>query len=288
MRLFCSCLLLLQVVYCEIYKNAEGVYSFTSNGGFQVSMVIVTNDGVIVIDPMNVQHSEQMLREIRSITDQPVKLVFYSHNHWDHAGGGQVFKDVGATIMAHQEAYKWLQSNPGPDVVLPDLIWSGEQSDVRLGGTLVQRHYFGSSHGLGMNAFVLPGVRVAFIADNVTPNRVGFMFLPDFDIDGWMRTLGKLGKLDFDTAIFSHTHNPEPLKGGDKEDVEEMRQYVQDIRDGIKSELGKGTNPFVIPSTLKLPKYQNWANYEEWLPLNIWAIMLQDNLMGPYSKHSVP
>jgi len=36
-----------------------------------------------------------------------------------------------------------------------------------------------------------------------------------------------------------------------------------------------------IPSTVKLPKYEHWAMYNEWLPLNIWRVML-DMHMGPF------
>merc|ERR1740128_613208 len=277
-------LLLLQVLpsFSKTYEVADGVYSFTKNNAY-LSMFVVTGSGVIVTDPSNMEHSKQMLKEIKEITNKPVKWVFYSHNHWDHIAGGQVFKDVGATIIAHKEAYDWLKSNPGKDVVLPDYLWWGNEKSLTLGGKTLELHYFGSSHGLGMTAFVLPNERVAYIADNVTPNRVGFAFLPDFDIEGWKYTLGKYLALDFDKAIYAHNANPEPVEGGDKEDVILERQYIQDIQDGISAELKKGTNPNAIASTLKLPKYEKWAMYKEWLGLNIFAVLLQNN-MGPFAR----
>merc|ERR1711892_476566 len=85
-------LVLLQVIssLCETYEIADDVYSFTTTNAY-FSMFVVTGSGVIVIDPSNLEHSKQMLKEINDITSEPVKWVFYSHNHWDHIAGGQVF-----------------------------------------------------------------------------------------------------------------------------------------------------------------------------------------------------
>jgi len=264
----------------QTYEISDGVFSFTDDGAY-ISMFVVTGDGVMVIEPVRLDHSRLMLQAIRNITSEPVKHLFYSHNHWDHAAGGQVFKDVGATIIAHEDAYDWLVANPGPDVILPDEKWSGKQKDITLGRVTMELRYFGANHGLGNTVFLIPSAKVAFIADNVTPNRVGFATMPDFNIKQWERSLGEYLELDFEKAIYSHNNNPEPIKGGDKEDIAEMKQYIKDIRDGIHAEFKKGTNPFLIPSTLKLPKYKDWVGYEQWLTMNIWAVLLDEH-MGPY------
>ena len=70
----------------------EGIYSFSLNGAW-ISMFIITSDGVMVIDPMNVEHSKAMLQEIRKFTDLPIRYLFYSHNHYDHTKGGKVWPD---------------------------------------------------------------------------------------------------------------------------------------------------------------------------------------------------
>jgi glyoxylase-like metal-dependent hydrolase (beta-lactamase superfamily II) len=270
------------LVFSATYEIADGVYSFTSATGY-VSMFIVTGEGVMVIEPVSSQHSTEMVQAISDITDEPIKYLFYSHNHWDHASGGQVFKDLGATIISHEYAYQYIEANPGPDQILPDEVWSGRQNDVTVGGVTLELYYFGGSHGVGMTAFLLPVAKVAYIADNVSPNRVGMATLPDFDIKQWERTLGEYLKLDFEKAVFTHNNYPEPLKGGDKEDVVQMISFLKDIRDGIYAELDKGTNPGLIPTTLKLPQYEHWDMYEEWLPMNIWAIFLQEPIsMGPF------
>ena len=64
-----------------------------------------------------------------------------------------------------------------------------------------------------------------------------------------------------------------------------MMQFIKDIRDGIHAEFKKGTNPYLIPSTVKLPKYKDWAFYDQWLEMNIWAVFLDEH-MGPYLNRS--
>ena len=80
------CLLLLQVfplVFSDTYQVSDGVYSFISDSGY-VSMFILTGEGVMVVEPINSKHSALMLEAIGTLTTEPVKYVFYSHNHSMH------------------------------------------------------------------------------------------------------------------------------------------------------------------------------------------------------------
>ena len=60
---------------------------------------------------------------MREQTRAPIRYLFYSHNHYDHCKGGAVWKEEGATILAHIEAYEFIRANPSPDLVVPDLTW---------------------------------------------------------------------------------------------------------------------------------------------------------------------
>ena len=59
-------------------------------------MFVVTTDGVIAIEPVNAKHAEGMVAAIKSVTDQPIRYLLHSHNHWDHSAGGKAFRDAGA------------------------------------------------------------------------------------------------------------------------------------------------------------------------------------------------
>ncbi len=258
-------------------KIADDVYVY--DAGMYLSMFMVTKEGVIVIEPVSSAHSKGMLKAIRSVTDKPIRYLLISHNHWDHANGGQVFRDEGATIVAHVEAYEWMKANPHDDLALPDESWAGLRKDIVLGGRTVELHYMGMNHGLGMTVFRLPKEKIIYVADLVAPKRVLFSIVPDFNIGEWKRTLKEIEALDFGLAVYSHNASGQPT--GTKAHVTQTIEYIEDIQSAIMAEFKKGT-PFVeIPNAVKLPKYKDWAMYEQWLSLNVWRIML-DGGMGPF------
>lgn len=262
----------------SVIQVADGVYAFDPGDGYN-SMFIVTDEGVIAIEPANSRHAEGMLEAIASVTDQPVKFLLHSHNHWDHSNGGNVFRDAGATIIAHEEAIAWMEGNPHPDLALPDESWSGDKSEITLGGTTLELHYLGMNHGLGMTVFLLPEEKIAYIADLVTPNRVLFAIVPDFNIKEWLRSLDEVAQLDFDKAVYSHSESGSPI--GTKEDVTLTAAFITDLQAAIGAEFQKGTGLTDIPGAVKLPKYEHWVGYDMWLPLNVYRVML-DMFMGPF------
>ena len=259
---------------------ADGVYSYQGPTTY-ISMFVVTDEGVIVVDPINTGHAEGLVTAIKSITNQPIRYVVHTHNHWDHSGGGQVFRDEGATIIAHIDAYSWMQANAHPDMVLPDESWGGSRKDVVLGGATLELHHFGASHGHGMTVPVVAGERVGYIADLVGPNRLPFFFLPDFTVSELERTLGEILKLDMDKVVYTHNARPDPLQGGTKQDVADTLQYLQDLRAALAAEIASGTPPREAPDAVRLPKYEGWVMYDEWLALNAWKIWLEGHL-GPF------
>ena len=81
--------------------------NFISNAGF-----VVTDDGVVVIDALGSPTlANELLAEIRRVTPQPVRYVIVTHYHADHIYGLQVFKAVGAKIIAHGEGREYLNSD---------------------------------------------------------------------------------------------------------------------------------------------------------------------------------
>jgi glyoxylase-like metal-dependent hydrolase (beta-lactamase superfamily II) len=252
----------------QLVEVGDGIYSY--GDGFIYTGIVVTDEGVIVIDPMNPQHAELTLEAIRGITEQPMRYVIYSHNHWDHTGGGHVFKDAGATILSHVDARNWLLEHPNPNVVVPDEVWEGNRYDLALGGKTIELYFFGPSHGEGMTVTRFAEDRIIFIADLVTPNRVGFGTLPAFFPAEWESTLTEIEALDFDTAMFTHGEPFGPLSA-----VTQMREYLQDLRGAIFAEFQKGTPFLAIPDSLELPKYEDWAGYDDWLSLNAWRFLME-------------
>jgi glyoxylase-like metal-dependent hydrolase (beta-lactamase superfamily II) len=81
-----------------------GIYSAIGTGILNVgsnSAVIVNRDDVLVVDShITPEAARVMLREIKTITDKPVRFLVNTHFHFDHTDGNQVFgPDV--EIVAH-------------------------------------------------------------------------------------------------------------------------------------------------------------------------------------------
>ncbi len=242
-------------------------------------MFVVTSEGVIVVEPVNTDHAQALLKAIRSVTDKHIRYLLHSHNHWDHSGGGQVFRDVGATIVSHVEGYEWMKANPHPDMALPNESWAGNRKDIVLGGRTMELHCMAVNHGLGMTVFRFPKEKIVYIADLVTPNRVLFAMAPDFNMKEFVRTLKEIEKIDFDKTIYSHSQTKEPF--GSKAEVRQTLQFIEYLENAIFSEFKKGTSFDEVPIAVKLPQYKDWAMYDARLPLNVWKIMLE-KYMGSF------
>jgi len=219
-----------------------------------------------------------MLAEIRNITQAPIRYLFLSHNHYDHIKGAQVFRDEGASVISHIEAYEYMEANPTKDVILPDQTWSGDRRDFSLGGVTMELHYLGLSHGLGMTSFLLQPQKVGYIADNSVPNGLPFVFLPDYNIKGLENTLRTYMSYDVEQIIFSHSNFEDPLTPGTKDNLQFWLDYIKELRDEVRTEISNGGNAFAL--NIELPKYENLPFYKEWLPLNALMIAMNE-FLGP-------
>jgi len=247
---------------------APNVYSFGGGGYF--SMFVVTDAGVVVMDPVDPDFAAAMRLSIAEVTPQAPVFVIYSHDHWDHIRGGAVFKSEGATIISHQLARESILARPHPDVVVPDIAWSGDQRDITFGGTDFELYYFGENHGNGMTGVLLPAERVLFTVDLVKPQTVGFAILPETSPRQWVRTLFEIDALPFDTILMGHRDHSAP-----KSVVAEQRQFLIDLDNAVQARLDAGQSPFSIPDTLELPQYQTWEDYDEYLSLNTWRVVFE-------------
>jgi glyoxylase-like metal-dependent hydrolase (beta-lactamase superfamily II) len=247
---------------------APGLYSFGAGLAFNAFMI--TDDGVIVMDSFDKDFANASLEAIRKLTDKPIRYLVYSHNHYDHISGGEVFKAAGARILSHEATAAWLKSHPSPDVVMPDETWSGPRSELKLGKSQVDLLYFGANHGEGMTVFHFPREKVIFTIDLVVPKRVAFAYMPDFSPREWERTLAEMLELDFEQVMFAHN-----AAVGPRTSVTEQLKFLQDLRAAILAEFKKGTRFMQIPNTVKLPQYETWDGYKEWLPMNTWRVLLE-------------
>jgi glyoxylase-like metal-dependent hydrolase (beta-lactamase superfamily II) len=212
---------------------APGLYTFGSFG--ERSIFVVTEDGVIATDPTSAEHAGAMRAAIAALTDQPVRYLVYSHQHWDHALGGQIFKDEGATVVSHENCVAHFRATPNAGVVMPDQTVTGGES-IRLGGRKLKLMYFGRNHGDCMLVMQLDGTDVLFVGDLVTPYSVGLGFFPDYYPGDYVRSLREIEALPgWSRMIGNHGIPVAP-----KEALVQRRRYLEALMDAVKAALERG------------------------------------------------
>ena len=146
----------------ELEDLGDGLYAF--RGGAYRNIFLVTSEGVIVTDPLSTDKAKVLREQIATITDKPVKFVAYSHSHWDHVSGGQLFKDEGAEVVAQERCATNIKETPHPDVVPPDITFKDKYS-IELGDHSLDMHYFGPSHDDCMVVMIAKPANILFVID---------------------------------------------------------------------------------------------------------------------------
>ena len=120
---------------------APGIYLFQTPPYGDVgldgnSVAVVSDDGVLVFDANGTPAAARaVLAEIRKLTRQPVRYLVYSHWHWDHWYGAQVYADAfpNLVIISHATTRALMAgpaiafNQPGLDRQLPAHIHDIEE-----------------------------------------------------------------------------------------------------------------------------------------------------------------
>src|SRR5215813_9530030 len=190
-----------------IQQVKPGLYMVAGAGAN--SLVRVTSAGVILMDTKlpGEQNYNDLVAQIKTVTDQPVKFVIVTHHHADHTGNTGKFIEAGAQVLGHENLKRNLetyQNNPLP--AQPNLTYPGSEYVVKLGGVEVQVHHFGRSHTSGDSIVYYPDLKVVALSDALTTGTTG----PLIDYAGvagggsaleWKQVLNRVLALDFDAAI---------------------------------------------------------------------------------------
>ena len=211
--------------------------NFISNAG-----VVVTPAGVVVVDGLGSPGlAASLVSQIRKITPLPVTHVIVTHYHADHVYGLQVFKDLGATILAHGAAQPYLHSdtarlrlqasrqalapwvNDDTRLVAADQ-WLTTKTVLTLGGVDIVVQPVGPSHTPEDLVVYVPSERVLFSGDVVFRGRIPFVGQADSGL--WVQALDVL--MGFHASVLVPGHGPssrDPLH-----DMELTRDYLVYLR----------------------------------------------------------
>lgn len=74
--------------------------------------VLVTDEGVVVVDDQYADMAPAIVDQVRRLTDRPIRWLINTHYHGDHTGGNAVLQKT-ATIVAHHTVRPRLLEYPG-------------------------------------------------------------------------------------------------------------------------------------------------------------------------------
>lgn len=83
-----------------IAKVTDDIYR-AGNGNWW-GLFAVTGDGIILVDPINADFAAWLKVQLAErFPGRPVRYVIYSHSHFDHIQGGEVFADTARFVAQH-------------------------------------------------------------------------------------------------------------------------------------------------------------------------------------------
>ena len=78
---------------------------YRANNGNWWTLVYVTPDGILLVDTISEDFAKWLKGELaQRFPGKPVRYIVYSHTHWDHAAGAEVFADEHPHIVAQERA----------------------------------------------------------------------------------------------------------------------------------------------------------------------------------------
>ena len=250
-----------KIKFWEIEQLSDQLYAFRYT--FYRNIILIGNDGIIVTDPLTPEAAVILNDELNKISDKPIKYVAYSHSHWDHVSGGQVFKDQGASFVAHEQCLQnWLE-NPSKNVVKPDQVFANEYK-IDVGDSALEMYYFGPSHDNCRVVFLTQPDRYIFIADDANPpNGMNMIYgagLADtyiFNLVSFFKEAESLARKKRARGVIgSHmSFEKEPMNlvagtVGSTRVIKQQRKFYELVIKEVQRAVDQGVSPDLIPEHL--------------------------------------
>jgi len=281
------------LLYNKIEKVADGVYTsigitapywyestaHNNNLGF-----VVGKDSVLVWNAgSSYSLAQSFHKEIKKITDKPVKYVLLENSQGHAILGSNYWKEQGATIVAQEIVKKEIEQKgewvfnrlkralrdkfDGTVLTMPDQFFK-DNMKFDLGDRVVEAKYFGYAHEHSDISLWLPKEKIIFAGDLAFNNRL----LPIFEItetQKWLEAWEEFAALDAKIVVPGH---------GDTTDMATVTKYTKDylvyLREKIEEILDEdgGLNDAY---NIDMSEYKHLDTYKELGRQNIATLFKQ-------------
>ncbi len=218
-----------------------------AHAGYCNSIVIEMSNYLIVVDPSYPGRSRELMTEIPKLSRKPVKWVFDTHAHGDHAYGNSLWTKAGATTLAYlgvreemdrYEPTRWqsamakrddVRALHESDVERPKVVFRGLKFVLKDSRREVDFLYLGWGHTRGDGYVWLPKERILCTGDAAVNGPRNKLW--DADIANWPRALDKAAALHPITVLPGHGDL------GGVEIVTGQAQFLRDLYLAVKAQM---------------------------------------------------
>jgi glyoxylase-like metal-dependent hydrolase (beta-lactamase superfamily II) len=188
----------------ELIKLSDDVYVIHNEYVPGNTTVVVTGEGVILVDDKFEIDADNIVAMVKTVTNQPIRYVINTHYHGDHSGGNAKLQAAGTLAVASAQARaRMVAANQSgqPDITIEP------RGTIHLGGKSAEIYWFGRAHTDGDVVVLFPQHRLLAAGDMFTVGE-GTPQLIDYAGGGsakeWTATVEKVLQLDFDTVVPGH------------------------------------------------------------------------------------
>lgn len=229
---------------------------------------VVFEDYVVVIDANFPKEAGDVIQAIKKTTDKPIRYVFDTHHHGDHAYGNAVFAGQGASVVAQAQCARLLRVNgpkefkdagSGPtgrkdiadsSLKVPNVIFD-DKLVLDDGKQRVEFVFFGHAHTAGDASAYLPKHKILCTGDAVVNG--AFNYMGHADSASWIRAVEKMQQLDIKLICPGHG----PVAGKDL--LDKQKRYFVELRQHVKKGVDADQDIKDILKNLDLPWFKEWT-----------------------------
>lgn len=290
--IFVACLLGLKPSHAmtgntaEFPKLADGVYAYVGKSNDANAMVIVTSQGVVLVNTGNNQpDTRDLLTRIKSVTDQPVRYVVITQNHGDHIGGTPLFSPP-ATVIVHDKVARaiaemkpyqiraWQKRFPERAEALKNvkpidtMVSFSDRMTLHVGGKRIELIYVDDPNNIGDVLVWLPEERVLHDAFGGYKGRHPDL-RPDYSHGTSTGMLKEVeAGLALNPKIVVPNHGPVMAMA----DLETMIDYILMAREKVRAMMDKGLSLAEIDQQFTMDEFKGWDRtaHLPWIAETIW------------------
>lgn len=226
-------------------------------------------DFVLVIDANFPGQAAEVIKLIRKQTDKPIKFVFDTHHHGDHADGNGEYVKVGATAIANERSKPLfettgLQGFEGGKKSKPDeygklkyeipAVFFDRKMVIDDGTQRVELIHFGHGHTMGDAVAWLPRHGILFTGDACVNG--AFNYTGESSTESWIAALTAMTELPVKTVCPGHGEMSDATL------IVTQRRYFSELRVAVKKLIDAGKSLDEIKQQLELPFYKDWAGVD--------------------------